>query len=75
MPKIVKPRRDKHVTIVHAINIPMEIDKKACLNLSPKITAASDPVQAPVTGRGMATNSTDPIRSYLSIIPPLTFSL
>ena len=47
-----------------------EIDKKAYLNFRPKRTAASEPVQAPVTGRGTATNNTKPIRSYLSITLP-----
>ena len=64
--KIVQPRRVAQVTITPAINIPMKIDKKACLNFSPKRTAISEPVQAPVMGRGIATNSTRPIRPYLS---------
>jgi len=40
------------------------------LNFSPKRTAASEPVQAPVTGSGIATNRARPIRSYLLIIFP-----
>ena len=51
----VQPRRHKQVTIVPAINIPMKMDKKACLNFNPKRTAVSEPVQAPVRGRGTAT--------------------
>jgi len=44
------------------MQMPTRMAKKACLNLMPKIVAASEPVQAPVTGRGTATNSTRPIR-------------
>ena len=65
MPAIIaptQPRRDRQVIIMPAIHIPMRMDRKACLNLSPKRTAASEPVQAPVTGRGIATNSAKPMR-------------
>ena len=64
------PSKERQVTIVPAISIPMKMDRKACLNFRPKRTAASEPVQAPVTGRGIATNSVRPIRSYLSITCP-----
>jgi hypothetical protein len=57
-----QPRRLRQVTIMPAINIPIEIDNKACLNFKPKRTAATEPVQTPVTGRGIATNSIRPIR-------------
>ena len=53
-----------------AIHMPMKMDNRACLNLISKIVAAIEPVQAPVTGRGMATNNTSPIRLYLSTIFP-----
>ena len=49
---------------------PIKIDKKACLNFKLNRTATSEPVQAPVTGRGMATNNAKPIRSYFSTILP-----
>ena len=58
------------VTITPAINIPARMEIKACLNFKPKRAAASEPVQAPVMGRGMATNNISPILSYLSIIFP-----
>ena len=52
------------------MHTPMKIDNSACLNFIPKIIAASEPVQAPVTGKGIATNNTNPIRLYLSISFP-----
>jgi len=57
-----QPRRLRQVTIIPAISIPIEIDKKACLNFKPKRTAANEPVQAPVAGKGIATNNARPIR-------------
>ena len=69
-PKIPQPKRVALVTMTPAINTPIEIDVIECLKLSPKSTAASEPVQAPVIGRGMATNNARPIFSYLSIILP-----
>jgi hypothetical protein len=66
----LQPRRLKQVTITPAINIPIRIDKKAYLNFKPKRTATIEPVQAPVNGRGMATNNAKPIRSYLSTVLP-----
>ncbi len=65
-----QPRRHRRVTIMPAMNTPIKIDKIACLNFKPKRTAANEPVQAPVTGRGMATNNAKPIRSYLSTTLP-----
>ena len=53
-----------------AIQTPMKIDNRACLNLISKIVAASEPVQAPVTGKGIAINNASPIRLYLSTIFP-----
>jgi len=53
-----------------AIMTPARIDKKAFLKLNLNATPASEPVQAPVTGNGMATNSISPTRLYLSIILP-----
>ena len=67
---ILHPRRVAPVTMPPAINTPIEIDNIACLKLSPKSTAAREPVQAPVIGRGIATNNVRPIFSYLSIILP-----
>jgi hypothetical protein len=40
--------------------------EKANLNLMPKSQAAIEPVQAPVTGSGIATNKTSPKAPYLS---------
>ena len=65
-----QPSRLRQVTMTPAIKTPIKIDKKAYLKFKPKRTAASEPVQAPVIGRGMATNSARPIRSYFSIIFP-----
>ena len=58
------------MTMAPAIHTPAKIDNKACLNFIPKIVAASEPVQAPVTGRGIATNRVKPIRLYLSTTLP-----
>ena len=58
------------VTMPPAIHMPIKINSKACLNSTLKIVAASEPVQAPVIGRGTATNKAKPMRLYLSTIPP-----
>ena len=60
---IVHPRRLAQVTITPAMRIPARIEKNAYLNLSPRREANIAPVQAPVTGNGIATNSTRPIFS------------
>ncbi len=70
MPKMVTPSKQRQVTIIPAMSTPMKIDKIACLNFRPKRTASSEPVQAPVTGKGIATNNARPIRSYLSTSLP-----
>jgi hypothetical protein len=45
--------RQTEVTIAPAMQTPARMDKKAGLNFISKIVAASEPVQAPATGRGM----------------------
>ena len=59
--------RHKVVTITPLISTPAKIDKKPCLNFIPSIDATIAPVQAPVQGSGMPTNTIKPILSYLSI--------
>ncbi len=49
MPKLSK------VTITPAIITPTRINGKAFLKGTPKTKAATEPVQAPVTGKGIAT--------------------
>jgi len=60
------------------LNIPqkvIEIAKRELLNFILNIAAAKEPVQAPVVGNGMATNSTNPQNSYFSTIFALHFVL
>ena len=64
-----QPRRHRAVTIIPLRSTPKQIDGRASLNLIPSRKAAIEPVQTPVTGKGMATKSTSPIRPYLSISP------
>ena len=65
-----QPRRHRQVTIAPAIITPQKMEKKAWLNLSPKMKAATEPVQAPVAGSGIATNNISPMRSYFLITVP-----
>ena len=65
-----QPSKERQVTIMPAMNTPIKIDRKACLNFKPKRTAVSEPVQTPVAGRGIATNNAKPIRSYFSTTLP-----
>ena len=50
-----------------AIRTPSSTETIAVLNLIPTVAAASDPVQAPVSGRGMATNRQSPQNEHFSI--------
>ncbi len=70
MPKIVTPSKQRQVTIMPAMSTPIKIDNMACLNFKPRSTASSEPVQAPVIGKGIATNNARPMPSYLSISFP-----
>ncbi len=67
MPKVSK------LTIIPAIRTPIKIDQIDLLKDSPKIQAASAPVQAPVLGRGMATNIISPNTPYLFILVSVFF--
>lgn len=64
--KEITPRL-ANVTIVPDIKIPAIIAGIACLKGILNIKAAAQPVQAPVTGRGIATNKISPKASNLSI--------
>jgi len=55
MESLITPAVTK-LTITPAINTPKIISKKAFLIGTPKTKAAKAPVQAPVKGKGMATN-------------------
>lgn len=73
MPQIVatpQPMRVKVVTIVAAINDPRAVQGKVRLKLSPRSQAITVPVQTPVIGRGIPTQSTKPTPPYFSTIPP-----
>ena len=63
-----QPSRHRLVTIAPAMTTPITMDRKAYRNLKPSRKAAIDPVQAPVIGRGMATNNVKPIFSYFSMV-------
>jgi hypothetical protein len=54
-----------------AIQVPIKIDNRACLKSILKIVATNEPVQAPVTGSGMATRNPSRISLYISITLPL----
>jgi len=54
MPKMVKV-----VTKTPAKNAPKLMSQKASLYLTPNKNAATEPVQIPVKGKGMATNATN----------------
>jgi hypothetical protein len=54
------------LTIIPANKTPKIIAGKANRNLMPKRKAATLPVQAPVTGKGIMTNRTNPKASYFS---------
>lgn len=65
-----QPNRHSTVTITPDNSTPRKIDSKASLNLNPSKNATIEPVQAPVTGKGMETKSISPIRPYLSTSLP-----
>ena len=58
--RAIHPSWVRQVTITPAISTPRKIDSNARLKLIPRTTAATEPVQAPVIGRGVATNNTSP---------------
>lgn len=69
IPAIIAPQipsKERVVTITAAMNTPKRIDIMALWNLMLKRNAATEPVQAPVMGKGMATKSIRPIDLYLS---------
>ena len=64
--KEIAPRL-ANVTMVPDINIPANMDGTACFRGILNRKAATQPVHAPVTGRGIATKRISPIASNLSI--------
>ena len=64
MPSIIPS--DARVTMIPAIIIPAIIEGIAYLKWIPNMKAATQPVQAPVTGKGIATNAVSPKASYFS---------
>ena len=62
--RVIAPTTDA-VTMTPAMQTPAAMAGKACLNLRPKMKAMAEPVQAPVTGRGTATNNVRARRPYL----------
>ena len=55
------------VTTTPAIKTPSKADKNAFQGFIPITAATSEPVQAPVTGRGIAINKQRPQNEYFSI--------
>lgn len=56
------------VTTIPAISTPSSADKNAFHGFIPITAATSEPVQAPVTGRGIAMNKQSPQNEYFSIL-------
>lgn len=60
------PRKDNVVTKIPAKSAPKLISQKASLYLTPNKNAATEPVQTPVKGKGIATNATNAHFPHLS---------
>lgn len=64
----VTPRPTTRLTMVHEIRTPSAMDTIDLRRLMPNTQAASAPVQAPVTGRGIATKTIRPQYPYFSTL-------
>ena len=62
------PSRNNAVTMAPLMIMPAAMEKKARIKLIPSRDATIDPVQAPVQGKGIATNTVRPILSYFSTV-------
>ena len=63
------PSKQRVVTITPAISTPAATEMAAHFRSIESSTAAREPVHAPVTGRGTATNNANPIYLYFLIMP------